>query len=90
MCIMCFTTSPILRPRCERCCAATVQQQSNLLAHHVPGVFGDETRRPVASQTLVHLTLVALEPGRTDALHVATAGQRARLGVHAVMVADVC
>ena len=66
------------------------QQQANSLAHHVPSVFGDETRRPVASQTLVHLTLVALKPGGTDALHIATAGQRARLGVHAVVVADVC
>ena len=67
-----------------------LQQQANLLAHHFPSVFGDETRRPVASQTLVHLTLVALEPSGTDALHIATAGQCACLGVHAVVVADVC
>lgn len=44
----------------------------------------------MASETLVHLALVSLKPGRTDTLHIATAGQRAGLGVHTVVMADVC
>lgn len=44
----------------------------------------------MTAETLVHLALVSLEPGRAHALHAAAAGQRARPGVHAVVVADVC
>lgn len=44
----------------------------------------------MASETLVHFAFVPLKPGGTHALHVAAAGQRAGLGVHAVVMADVC
>lgn len=44
----------------------------------------------MASETFVHLALVSLEPGGTDTLHVAAAGQRAGLGVHTVVMTDVC
>lgn len=43
----------------------------------------------MAAEALVHLALVPLEPGRAHALHAAAAGQRARPGVDAVVVADV-
>lgn len=60
------------------------------LADHVSRLLVNQAGRAVAAQTLVHLALVSLEPGRAHALHAAAAGQRARLGVHAVVVADVC
>lgn len=44
----------------------------------------------MASKTLVHLAFVSLKPGRTHTLHISTAGQRAGLGVHTVVMTDVC
>lgn len=44
----------------------------------------------MASETLVHFAFVSLKPGGTHALHVSAAGQRAGLGGHAVVMADVC
>lgn len=60
------------------------------LANHIPRLLVNEARCSVASETLVHLALVSLKPGRTHTLHISTTGQRAGLGVHAVVVADVC
>lgn len=61
-----------------------------LLADHISRVLVNEARRSMAAETLVHFAFVSLEPGRTHALHVSAAGQRAGLGVHAVVMADVC
>lgn len=60
------------------------------LADHVSRLLVNKAGRSVTAETLVHLALVSLEPGRAHALHAAAAGQRARPGVHAVVVADVC
>lgn len=62
---------------------------SDSLADHVSRLLVNEAGRSVTAETLVHLALVSLEPGRAHALHAAAAGQRARPGVHAVVVADV-
>lgn len=62
----------------------------DILANHVSRLLVNKAGRSVAAETLVHLALVSLEPGRAHALHAAAAGQRARPGVDAVVVADVC
>lgn len=61
-----------------------------LLANHVSRILVNEAGRSVAPETLVHFAFVSLKPGGTHALHVSTAGQRAGLGGHAVVMADVC
>lgn len=61
-----------------------------LLANHIPCILVNEAGRAVASETLVHFAFVSLKPGGTHALHVSAAGQRAGLGGHAVVMADVC
>lgn len=61
----------------------------DLLAHHVSRLLVNKAGRSVTAETLVHLALVSLEPGRAHALHAAATWQRARPRVHAVVVADV-
>lgn len=61
-----------------------------LLANHVSRILVNEAGRSVAPETLVHFAFVSLKPGGTHALHVSAAGQRAGLGGHAVVMADVC
>lgn len=61
-----------------------------LLANHISRILVNEAGRSVASETLVHFAFVSLKPGGTHALHVSAAGQRAGLGGHAVVMADVC
>lgn len=61
-----------------------------LLANHISCILVNDAGRSVASETLVHFAFVSLKPGGTHALHVSAAGQRAGLGGHAVVMADVC
>lgn len=59
------------------------------LAHHVTAVLVCDAVSPVAAGALVHLALGALEARGADALHAAVGRNRARLGVHAVVVANI-
>lgn len=59
------------------------------LAHHVSAVLAGDAVSPVAAGALVHLALGALEARGADALHAAVGRNRARLGVDAVVVADI-
>lgn len=61
-----------------------------LLANHISCVLVNEAGRSMASETFVHFAFVSLKPGGTHTLHVSTAGQRAGLGCHAVVMTDVC
>lgn len=63
---------------------------TNSLANHVSRLLINKTGCSVASETLVHLTLVSFKPGGAHALHVSAAGERAGPGVHAVVMTDVC
>lgn len=59
------------------------------LAHHVAAVLVGDAVSPVAPRALVHLALGALEARGADAFHAAVVGNGARLGVHAVVVANI-
>lgn len=66
-----------------------LKPSKNSLAGHVSTLLMEHTGSATAALTLIHIALAALVARRTHTLHMATAGQRAGLGVHAVMVADV-
>ncbi len=65
-------------------------ESEHSLADHISCVLVNEARSSVATKTLVHLALVSLKPGRAHTLYISTAGQRAGLGVHTVVMTDVC
>lgn len=59
------------------------------LAHHVPAVLANDAVSPVAPEALVHLTLGALKAPRAHTFHSAIPRNRARLRIHAVVVANI-
>lgn len=75
-------------PHCS--CERTRSCVDHLLASHIAGVMVNNAGGAMATQTLVNLTPAAFIACRADTLDMAIAGQRACLGVYAVVVADVC
>lgn len=62
---------------------------THLLAYYVIVVLVYHAASPMAPDALVHLTLWAFKPHWTDTFHTSIARNRARFGIHAVMVANI-